>query len=318
MRLYTVLLLVLIVAACEPEEIPIDPIPAGSTETVEIEMGSDYNNQLYYQLSSNSVIAQNDKTEWELGFENGSDGWHVILNDALFTGVKYIDEILFDATVQPDTFTWKYDVPSGNIDSTAFGNWKEAKGFYVLNLGVNATGNTRGYMRIRFESVNQSTYQIRVASMDMSVDTTLVVPKNETTNFTALSISNLSVVEIEPDKDEWDLHFTQYTHIFHDPPMGYSVTGVLLNPNGVRVAEPNIAWEDIEREDVNEYEFSTKEDFIGYDWKYFDFDSGLYTVDSHRNFVIHSSDGYYYKMRFVDFYNSSGEKGYPQMEIERM
>ena len=36
------------------------------------------------------------------------------------------------------------------------------------------------------------------------------------------------------------------------------------------------------------------------------------------NFVIRDFEGKYYKMRFIDFYNSQGLKGYPKFELEEL
>jgi hypothetical protein len=59
-------------------------------------------------------------------------------------------------------------------------------------------------------------------------------------------------------------------------------------------------------------------DFIGYDWKYYDFETGSYTVDFSRSYIIRTRAGFYFKLRFAGFYNASGEKGYPVIEFQRL
>jgi len=53
-------------------------------------------------------------------------------------------------------------------------------------------------------------------------------------------------------------------------------------------------------------------------WKEFNFETNLYSVKDNINFVIRDFEGKYYKMRFIDFYNSQGLKGYPKFELEEL
>jgi hypothetical protein len=75
---------------------------------------------------------------------------------------------------------------------------------------------------------------------------------------------------------------------------------------------------DITREHALELEFSSRADVIGYDWKYYNFDAGVYTVVPDMNYVIRDRDGFFYKLRFIDFNNDVGEKGYPKFEFVRL
>jgi hypothetical protein len=36
------------------------------------------------------------------------------------------------------------------------------------------------------------------------------------------------------------------------------------------------------------------------------------------NYVVLDREGYFYKLRFISFYNNSGEKGYPTFEFQRL
>ena len=59
-------------------------------------------------------------------------------------------------------------------------------------------------------------------------------------------------------------------------------------------------------------------DGIGHDWKYYDFDAGIYTIRPNMNYLIRSVTGYYFKLRFTAFYNRDGLKGYPVIEYQRL
>ena len=66
------------------------------------------------------------------------------------------------------------------------------------------------------------------------------------------------------------------------------------------------------------YEYLKEQDFIGFDWKSYDFDQQLYMVDPQIVYIIKTPIGRYYKLHFIDFYNSMGEKGYPKFEIQEL
>ena len=63
---------------------------------------------------------------------------------------------------------------------------------------------------------------------------------------------------------------------------------------------------------------TNQSDVIGYDWKYYDFDDGVYTIEPDHNYVIRDRDGFIYKLRYIDFYSDLGEKGYPTFEFVRL
>jgi hypothetical protein len=94
---------------------------------------------------------------------------------------------------------------------------------------------------------------------------------------------------------------------------------VLLNPNGVTAALDTIHdFLEMDINDIADLEFSTRADLIGYDWKYYNFDAGVYTIVEDMHYVIKDRDAYFYKLRFVDFYSDEGVKGYPTFEFVRL
>jgi hypothetical protein len=130
------------------------------------------------------------------------------------------------------------------------------------------------------------------------------------------------IVNVLPDPDSWSLLFSRYTTMLQtndgeDYP--YLVTGVLLNPSGVAAALDTIhEFSSIVLDDTADLELTTRADIIGYDWKYYNFNAGIYTIVPEFNYVIRDRDGFYYKLRFIDFYNTTGEKGYPSFEYIRL
>ena len=69
-------------------------------------------------------------------------------------------------------------------------------------------------------------------------------------------------------------------------------------------------------DDTLQFPFSSARDAIGYTWKYYSFDTGSYTVDPSLVYIVQDAEGYFYKLRFVDFYSEQGEVGCPRFEVQ--
>ena len=98
---------------------------------------------------------------------------------------------------------------------------------------------------------------------------------------------------------------------------------ILSNRFHVGVVEDTLKnFEDITRDDVLGLEFDTSLDVIGYDWKVAvgDPTSGgiTYVTRTDLNYIIRDYHGFFYKLRFVSFYNDAGQKGYPTFEYQRL
>ena len=72
-RLYF-FLLILIIHSCDQGEIAIEVEP-GEILIDQVDLNSDYRYQIYYNLSTSSITSTNIKTNWDLAFENGEDGF---------------------------------------------------------------------------------------------------------------------------------------------------------------------------------------------------------------------------------------------------
>ena len=97
------------------------------------------------------------------------------------------------------------------------------------------------------------------------------------------------------------------------------MTGVLINDKTTQVAVDTINdFNQINYSSLSDYQFLSQRDIIGYNWKEFNFETNLYSVKDNINFVIRDFEGKYYKMRFIDFYNNQGLKGYPKFELEEL
>lgn len=308
-----------ILFSCKKAELPVPKHDAGNVTTSTVNMDASYKWQIYFDLKTNSVVGQNLKTAWDLGFENGAAGFHVVLNTAKFMFAYNTGDTNFSAIVDTIGFALnkKWDSPSGSLDTTAIGNWQGLNNVYIIDRGYNETGVHQGFIKIQIQAVDATSYIVRFAQLNGTGDITLVINKNDNYNFTFLSFSTSSTLLIEPPKDTWDLVFTQYTHIFYDPTEPYLVTGCLSNRYNTMASVDSVnSFTQIKFENISNYTLSNHINIIGYDWK--TYTGGTYVTDPNTNYVIKDSEGFFYKLHFIDFYNQSGIKGNPKWEFQKL
>lgn len=340
------ILVLFLLSSCFKKEDPIT-LPIGNTEITTLFLGDNYENDMYFDLGTNTY-QQKQRADWDLRFETGDKDWGVFINTGndikvRKLGVYNLDEkSTFDTTKILQTLPILYDAPDGNPENSAFKDWREYKvkpgtatqkdGIYLLELN-HGIGHHR-FKRLQIQSVSDSDFVCIITDLyNASGDSILgnnvktVIKKNKNQNYTYLSFKGYThiVMNQEPDKSSWDFVFTRYIHFFPNIlPNGdlfpYPVTGVMSNRNKVKVAKDSTRnFNDISGDDVYAYTFTTNANAIGYDWKSHAFGpGGPYTVDSKITFIICDTEGNYYKLRFLDFNNSKGEKGYPKFEYVRI
>jgi len=320
MKQIKIICIAVLLFSCEKSEIPIQPHEMGDILSNQINMQSDYSKQVFYSLNNNIAIKENIKTDWDLGFESSEEGWRIILNTSTYSSVSKIINSNFEASISINNLTWQWENPTGIIEGTAIGDYRNENVIFIINRGYNINGNAAGYKKFMIESINNEYYSIKYANLDNTNSNTIEIQKDNSKNFQYLSFKNNTVVNIEPNKEDWDLLFTQYTHLFNDPdlPPSYLVTGVLINYlNNVLVSKDSInTFEDINYSNVETYTFSNKQNVIGYDWK--TYNGNGYVINTNLTYIIKDISNRYFKMRFIDFYNSYGEKGHPSFEIQEL
>ena len=132
------------------KEIPIEPHSQGEINLGSVDMGNDYNHQIFYSLSENEIVKQNLEAQWDIAFECKENGWHVILNSSLSGAVYNSNETEFSSVTNiSGNENWKYDSPNGNLDSTAFGDYRNGN-IYIINRGVSVSqgGVSLGYKKV--------------------------------------------------------------------------------------------------------------------------------------------------------------------------
>jgi hypothetical protein len=312
-RLIIAFFVLALFSSCHKEEIPIEPFDRGDMISAEIDMGNAYVNRVFFNLTNTSIEGSIEKEDWDVAFSADTD--HVILNDGRLMAA------------------WKspfYELHAAN-DSSGFGQGKEIEvaaellddpaideldGVYLLDLGFTGFGLPMGMVWLKFEEVSASTYLIAYKRFGDSEIKQAIINRDGSNGYLYFSFAENSIMTTPPGSS-WDIIFTKYTHQFDDPPIAYLVTGVLLNLNRTVAAEySEKPFENISAADTAMVEWSNRPDLIGYDWKTYSFDTGTYVVATDRTWLIRTTEGFYFKLRFTDFYDENGNVGVPQFEYQ--
>lgn len=322
-------------SGCFPKDQPVKLAPPGNLMTATANIGSNYENVIFYRLMTGEQKKTTSIRAYDLAFETTADGFRVRLN----TGKLMFASMLSDSTklnnVNLDSLQWKTDTPDGAPDSTAIGTWlnisinKSYRDIYIIDRGrlFYSDVNIR-YQKIRLLSVSDTEYKIAYADFKSTEWRTFTIPKNPRFDFTYFTFDEGGrTVDFAPPKDEWDLVFTQYLHIFYDqpPPIKYYlVRGALLN-RSIKTSGAAVdtlysrypAFEAVTVDTVSRFQFSQRANIIGYDWKTFDY-QGNYYIRPNNYYLVLDKEGYYYKMKFFNFYDENGQKGYVQFKYQRL
>ena len=315
----------------EDEIINLPPIPstAGDLQYGQAALTQTYKYQVFYDLVTNTTVKTNLFSDWDLGFSTSDTSWDIRLNNAkrMYAGNTFNTN--FEEVISETGIDMWFDRSDGNPDSLALGGWVDLSGgtpvsynyVYVINRGYDENFLEAGYRKIIFETPEDNKYKIRFAELDGQNEISFTIEKDTVVNYVCFSFDN-GIVDIEPPKNNWSLLFTLYQTLYQDL-LGnyqpYMVNGALLNPHNVSAnIDSLLEFYDITINDTYDFEFKTDLDIIGFDWKYYNFEEGYYSIVDGQNYLIKNNDGYFYKLRFIDFYNDSNEKGFPTFEFARL
>jgi hypothetical protein len=307
-------------SGCDMGEIPVPPHEPGEVQTVQVRMGEDYRNSIHWSIVTGQEVREHVKTTWDLGFAAQEGEYLIRLNGSKVMAAAATDALWLRDVPNANGADWKVDAPSGHPDSTAIGYWRDGR-VRLIDLGFSISGQPLGFAKMRAE-VAEGGYLVHFATLAATDSATILVPRDPTLNMVCISLGgNGSIVPIEPHRDDWQLLFTQYTHIFIENGVvtPYLVTGVLTNPakvQAIRLDDADFASIDFELAETLTY--SPAVNILGYDWKTYSFDTGSFIIHSEISYVLRLSDGSFYKLRFLDFYTQTGEKGAPLMEYQRL
>lgn len=311
-RIESLLLLaiVILMSSCWKEEEAVDPYPRGNSMEAQLEMGSGYEDQIYFNLGDNQIVKSNSKYLWDIAFSCQSDST-IRLNSG--RNIRAANSGLTDFLLVNDTSgqEFKWDWSNGKNDSTALYGAFFGDNIFIIDLGSDADFNSLGFIKARF-TLDGENLQVEYASLESNDTKTVTLIPDQAFNHVHYSFLTDEYVSAEPPKASYDVVFTQYVYYFEEEQLAYLVVGTLINPySTVCYKEFELAFDDISASEIDEGKFSTDHDIIGYDWKYFNLGEGTFVVQDEQNYILKDSDGFFYKLHFTGFYNKNGEKGYP-------
>jgi hypothetical protein len=314
-------------ASCEKPDEPVTlpPIPEG-VELKEIPMGETYDRQIFYNLQTGQQFVA-DMNQWDLQFESGPNGRMVMMNGGREVLAANSGKTAF-GQVSAAQLAWHWDRTSGHPDSIflsrCYGTHPNDT-VYVIDRGARVAESER-YFQIKFIHVDANKYKIEIADINGNNAKIITIPKDHQKLHVYFTYTNGgTALNFEPHIQDWHFCFKRYRWVYYEysPPLLYTVVGVYINPHKVEVAvDSSMAFNDITQYHALQMTFSSKQDIIGFEWKWPDFTaSGVrYICRKNWNYIIRekSPEHPVYKMRFIDFYNDQGVKGYPNFELKRI
>lgn len=326
---------ILCLSSCFKEKPYAPPSDTPIGQTAVIPMMPEYNNQFFYNLETNAVVGTSPRAAYHLMFDCAPDKFNIWMNTSMFMSLIRTDETVFSQVSMQDTVgeDWRYEYGSFNADSNAIGEWWQSAGsepvskgkIYIVNLGVNNDGELLGYIKLRVNNFSGGTYSITYQAFGSIDSTTFTVGKDASKNYRYLSFTNnIGIVDVEPEKANWDLCFTRYSvgfyNVFGVSFLPYLVTGVLSNPDHTTAyMDSTIAFDSVTISDFNFNRLQSRRDAIGFEWKrYSGFtETGTYSMNPHYIYYIKTDEDEYYKLRFLEF-SKDGVRGYPTFEYYRL
>lgn len=349
-KFFIAALFVGVLASCKKNETPYTaPVIAGSKT---IGMGADMQNQIFVNLSTGDTVSR-PVANWDISFEC-SGGTAIRINSAKKSAVYNSQLTDFSAvTTAPAAKAFAYDDPSGDVTQTAIDTWDnngngQSKNYvYIINLGNNPPSSTTGlgYKKFQITGFANGKYTFHYANLDGTAEQTATISVNANTEFAYYSMQNNTMVDIEPNKNNWDILFTGVTIPGGGPAGSYTISIAALSNryNGALVAvdnpgagltasdEPDSAINKL-ADSVSHYSKITVADFarlgsfedamtIGRNWYSIikPHTAGIYKVYSWKTYILKNKAGKYFKLRFTAYKNlETGEKGYPSFEYQQL
>ena len=319
--------------ACEkPEKLYPQPKTSLGVQSQIFAMGENYANQLWFDFATQKTET-NAFGIWHMGFSCDPSQPRVSINGGIsasfgvarFAGSSF-GKITADSIKKVQ---WHFDNPNGDPDSSAFPQafvkngtqWEVNDYTYVIDLGDKIKDSTR-YVQLKFNGCKPGqSYDFEYKNLEPNGflrKQTITVNRDK--NFVYYQFLAHRIVDNEPfNNDQWDILFTTYKESVPDAngvPYPYVIRGVLINSKKVSVAQlDKVDFNTIDKAYASAVVDGKKQDEIGYDWKQYDQTAERYTMVPNRVYLIKTTDAII-KMKFVDFYNDQGVKGYPKMAWE--
>ena len=303
-------------------------------------------NQVYIDLSSGAMTTV-PRVSWDLGFYSGSE-FRVTLNSSVKMAVKQLETTDIDLVQAEDPSMLigqgtgngnQVDGPTGVITTTAIAevsaNDADNK-VYLVNLGNNPAttppalgsdgsgiGTHRGWKKVRILKSGND-YKIQYADINSTTHQEVTITKNAAYNFTFFSFTTNNTVNVEPQKNQWDLNFTTFVNVLGGTTPYYYADFVLTNLKGgakaYQVMNTDFTYDNFTAANVVNANFTDNQTNIGSNWRTTSVtgNDGIpvaqFVLRTDRFFVIKDPAGNIYKLKFTGGASESGERGYPTFQ----
>lgn len=344
-------------------EDPVPVIPSEGVSVNPDIRGAAQPNQVWIDFSDVDQNGQprqtiNSRTDWDLAFYSGAE-FKVILNSSIMMAaakipnksdletvkeadVASLKEMVRVANFDPENTKYIDDV-KGNFPSgyTAIDEIKandSENAVYLVNLGkelykgtiaVGSTitgGDDRGWMKIQIVRQGDG-YKIRYGEINAAgaAIKETVIKKNSAYNYTFFNSKTGKEVNIQPEKNKWDICFSVFTNII--PGAGSYVNADFVTINNlanvgayeIKITSGSMveAFNKFKREDVDNSKLVYNEQrVIGGNWR--EVGPSGSKVKGDVFFIVKDAAGAYYKLRFVKLTDDKGERGFPMFQYKAL
>lgn len=308
-------------------------------------------NQVYIDLSS-GIQTKVPRVSWDFGFYTGSD-FRVVLNNSVKMSAKVLGTTDIDQVQVADEsmlisqgsgIASQIDNPTGVITGTVIAAISEIPAdnkVYLVNMGSNpattppalgsegsASGTHRGWKKIRVTR-NGANYVIDYADIAATTHQTATITKNTAFNFTFFSTAN-GVVNVEPQKEQWDLNFTTFTNLFNPTTPYFYPDFIVTNTKGGATSyqvlnSEGFTYDTFTSANVDASKFSTADQrTIGSNWRGTNVIGpdgnpiSQFSVQFNRFYVVKDPAGNIYKLKFTSALSDAGERGFPKFQYAKL
>lgn len=307
-------------------------------------------NQVYIDLSSGAMTTV-PRVSWDLGFHSGGE-FRVILNNSVKMSAKSLNNTNLTAVVTEDDSMIiaqgagnpnQVDDPSGLITGTAIAEISandDDNSVYLINLGSNPSdvppalgsaaadsGAHRGWKKVRILRDGQG-YKLQYADLNATTFEEVSIAKNSAYNFTFFSFTSNSTVNVEPEKDKWDINFTTFTNVvnFGELVPYFYPDFVVNNSRGgalvYSVSTDDSSYENFSLSNVDNSKFENDQRGIGSSWRGTStmgpggFPVSQFVLIDTIFYVLKDPAGNLYKIRMTGGALENQERGHPTFQYE--
>ena len=333
--LFSLFIATLLFTSCEKDNdkaIVLPPIDT-TLQSMQVNIGVNYDTVVFVSLTA-GVVKSSAVKDYDLSFDASPESKHIYLNTGkyMFAWRTQCTDIINTNTTG---LNWLTDSDNMLGDSTVFGSNLTSSGdvnqqIVIIDRGKFSHIGSDRYRKIQIVTIDSSTYTIRYSKLNNSDYHEFVITKDNNYSQVYFSFNNGGqMVSFAPPKDQWEMMFTRYIHTYWDEPLQfryYSVNGVLSNRwNNITCAilkkdslPGYMPFENFNHNDISSYPFYSTGNIIGFEWKYFNFNDNKYYITPDIYYILKDKNDQYYKIKFYDFYNTSGERGYPAFYYQRI